>query len=207
MLHAANADAAEAAGAARAAADAGNAAEAHRARALWGLSFAAENLKSPEKYTATASPATAYASARRAREASPSDAAGALALGLCAEARGRDAEARAAFEDAEALAASAGTGPGLIAARTATFARTVAAEARLGAARLGESSSALGSADVRARRSHKKRRLHTKHVRSNTSVSGRGRAFPGDSARARERPRAPLVCPRAWRARVAAVRV
>ena len=151
MLHAANADAAEAAGAARAAADAGNAAEAHRARALWGLSFAAENLKSPEKYTATASPATAYASARRAREASPSDAAGALALGLCAEARGRDAEARAAFEDAEALAASAGTGPGLIAARTATFARTVAAEARLGAARLGESSSALGSADVRAR--------------------------------------------------------
>ena len=159
MLHAANADAAEAAGAARAAADAGNAAEAHRARALWGLSFAAEVLKSPEKYTATASPATAYASARRAREASPSDAAGALALGLCAEARGRDAEARAAFEDAEALAAPAGTGeasPGLVlppgpATRAATFARTVAAEARLGAARLGESSSALGSADVRAR--------------------------------------------------------
>ena len=155
MLHAANADVAEAAGAARAAADAGNAAEAHRARALWGLSFAAETLKTKKsaEYTATASPATAYASARRAREASPSDAAGALALGLCAEARGRDAEARAAFEDAEALAAPAETGPGLApgpAARAATFARAVAAEARLGAARLGshQTSSCLGSADV-----------------------------------------------------------
>ena len=159
MLHAANADVAEAAGAARAAADAGNAAEAHRARALWGLSFAAETLKTKKsaEYTAAASPATAYASARRAREASPSDAAGALALGLCAEARGRDAEARAAFEDAEALAAPAETGPGLApgpAARAATFARAVAAEARLGAARLGshQTSSRLGSADVHARR-------------------------------------------------------
>ena len=120
----------------------------HRARALWGLSFAAENLKSPESTRHRVPGDGVRLGAARERRRPPTPPA--RGARLCAEARGRDARARR-VRDAEALAASAGTGPGLIAARTATFARTVAAEARLGAARLGESSSALGSADVRAR--------------------------------------------------------
>ena len=109
-----NADAAEAADAARAAAGAETPPK-RTARALWGLSFAAENLR-VLKYTATASRRrrTPRRGARGKRRPPTPPRTGARAVRGGARPR---AEARAAFEDAEALAASAGTGPGLIAAR------------------------------------------------------------------------------------------
>jgi superkiller protein 3 len=141
MLHAANLDPAEAAGAARAAADAGNAAEAHRARALWGLSSLVGKSAFPSS-AAYLSTNASYASARRAREASRPDAVAALALGLCAEARGRDAEAHAAFEAASLLAESWNARGTKNAGNEMAFASAVEAEARRGAARV-EPSKAL----------------------------------------------------------------
>ena len=138
MLHAANLDPAEAAGAARAAADAGNAAEAHRARALWGLSSLVGKSAFPSS-AAYLSTNASYASARRAREASRPDAVAALALGLCAEARGRDAEAHAAFEAASLLAESWNARGTKNAGNEMAFASAVAAEARRGATRVAPS--------------------------------------------------------------------
>jgi hypothetical protein len=170
MLHAANLDPAEAAGAARAAADAGNAAEAHRARALWGLSSLVGKSAFPSS-AAYLSTNASYASARRAREASRPDAVAALALGLCAEARGRDAEAHAAFEAASLLAESWNARGTKNAGNEMAFASAVEAEARRGAARVAPSKALPVAPRAVSKPLEKGGFLDTEGVREATAVA------------------------------------